>query len=177
MTNPEKGWKSMHSPQKLTPFSWTCQKKGNMKKKCTRDLPVPDLPFHLISTLHKMLKKNYCNKEYAYYYKQWLVRKAKVLNFCPGDREVIDIGIKCPNPKSHTWKRIRIPLVVLSIMYNFPPSLSLKNWSLLIFQMLMVMVGAIDYHCPNSSQSEWNLEVGSADLEEEQENHSQVCGV
>lgn len=42
-----------------------------------------------------------------------------------------------------------------------------------MFQMLMVMVGAIDHHCPNSSQSEWKLEVCRADLEEEQENHSE----
>lgn len=116
----KKGGKACTAHRNLLPFHGPAKRKEIWKKKYTRDLPVPDLPFHLISTLHKMLKKNYRNKEYAYYYKQWLVQKAKALNFCPGDREAIDIRIKCPNPKSHTLKRIRIPLVVLSIMYNFP---------------------------------------------------------
>jgi len=43
-------------------------KERKFEKKCTRDLPVPDLPFHLISTPHKKVEKiNDCNIVYAYY--------------------------------------------------------------------------------------------------------------
>lgn len=64
----KKGGKACTAHRNLLPFNGPAKRKEMQKKKCTRDLPVPDLPFHLISTLHKMLKKiNDCNKGYVYY--------------------------------------------------------------------------------------------------------------